>query len=48
VNKKSLVVSDLNFAIDAAFRLHKIVIAYPQRDIRIITSVKQESPFDGQ
>jgi potassium efflux system protein len=35
VNRKYMVVSDLNFAIDAAFRLHKIDIAFPQREIRI-------------
>lgn len=35
VNKKSLVVSDLNFAIDAAFREHKIEIAFPQCEVRI-------------
>lgn len=35
VNKKYLVVSDLNFAIDAAFRQHKVVIAFPQRDLNI-------------
>jgi small-conductance mechanosensitive channel len=35
VNKKNIVVSDLNFAIDAAFRHHKIDIAFPQIDIHI-------------
>ena len=35
VNKKYVVVSDLNFAIDAAFRVHKIEIAFPQQDIHI-------------
>lgn len=43
VNKKYLVVSDLNFAIDAAFRHHKIEIAFPQRDVHIKTPIKQES-----
>src|SRR3990167_8592273 len=36
VNKKYVVVSDLNFAIDAAFRQHNITIAFPQRDVHII------------
>jgi len=35
VNKKYMVVSDLNFAIDAAFREHQISIAFPQRDVHI-------------
>lgn len=35
VNKKFMVVSDLNFAIDAAFRKEKITIAFPQRDLHI-------------
>ncbi|MCX7120849.1 MAG: mechanosensitive ion channel [Gammaproteobacteria bacterium] len=35
VNKKYVVVSDLNFSIDAAFRSHNINIAYPQCDIHI-------------
>jgi potassium-dependent mechanosensitive channel len=35
VNKKYIVISDLNFAIDAAFRENKITIAFPQRDIHI-------------
>ena len=35
VNKKYIVVSDLNFAIDAAFRHHKITIALPQRELHI-------------
>lgn len=43
VNKKYLVVSDLNFAIDAAFRQHGINIAFPQREVHIKTIVKQES-----
>ncbi len=36
VNKKYNVVSDLNFAIDAAFRENNISIAFPQQDVRII------------
>lgn len=35
VNKKSMVQSELNFAIDHAFRIHGIQLAYPQRDIHI-------------
>ena len=35
VNLKSIVQSDLNFAIDAAFREHNISIAFPQRDLHI-------------
>lgn len=40
VNKKMQVVSDLNFEIEAAFRQHQIVIAFPQREIHIKTSVQ--------
>lgn len=35
VNKKYIIQSDLNFAIDAAFRQHNIIIAFPQRDIHV-------------
>ena len=35
VNKKSVVKSDLNFAIEKAFREHNIEMPYPQREIRI-------------
>ena len=42
VNKKYVVVSDLNFAIDAAFRQHHITIAFPQREVHIKSAVKQE------
>lgn len=35
VNKKYVIVSELNFAIDAAFREHKITIPFPQRDVWI-------------
>ena len=35
VNKKFLVISELNFAIDAAFRKNNIKIAFPQRDLHI-------------
>lgn len=35
VNKKFAITSDLNFAIDQAFRQHKITIAFPQRDVHI-------------
>ncbi|MDF1796383.1 MAG: mechanosensitive ion channel [Coxiellaceae bacterium] len=35
VNKKFVVESDLNFAIDQAFRKHNITIAFPQRDVHI-------------
>ena len=35
VNKKYRVVSELNFAIDAEFRKHNVVMAYPQTDIHI-------------
>ncbi len=35
VNKKYLAVSDLNFAIDDAFRKNNITIAFPQRDLHI-------------
>lgn len=44
VNKKSIVVSDLNFAIDAAFRQHQIDMAFPQREIHIkdYTAIKKD------
>lgn len=35
VNKKYLVISDLNIAIDKLFRQHNVTIAFPQRDIHI-------------
>lgn len=35
VNKKNFVMSDLNFAIDAAFREHNITIPFPQRELHI-------------
>jgi small-conductance mechanosensitive channel len=35
VNKKYLIASDLNFAIDKAFREHDIVIAFPQQDVHL-------------
>jgi len=35
VNKKYRIISDLNLAIDQAFRENDIVIAFPQRDIHI-------------
>lgn len=35
VNKKYVVASDLNFAIDQAFRAENITIAFPQRDVHI-------------
>lgn len=35
VNKKYIVVSELNFAIDTIFREHRISIPFPQRDIHI-------------
>lgn len=35
VNKKNQIASDLNFAIDQAFRAHNITIAFPQREVYI-------------
>jgi small-conductance mechanosensitive channel len=35
VNKKYRVISELNFAIDAEFRKHNVVMAFPQTDIHI-------------
>lgn len=35
VNKKLMVTSELNFALDKAFREHDIDIAFPQRDVNI-------------
>lgn len=39
VNKKYTVMSDLNFAIDAIFRQHKIEIAFPQMDVHVKKTV---------
>ena len=45
-NKKVLVKSEMNFAIEKAFRENNIVVAYPQRDINIklsdIDALKQQ------
>ncbi len=35
VNSKYVIQSDLNFAIDKAFREHNITIAFPQRDVHL-------------
>ncbi|MFN3233912.1 MAG: mechanosensitive ion channel domain-containing protein [Gammaproteobacteria bacterium] len=35
VNKKYIILSDLHFSVDKAFREHDIVIAFPQRDLHI-------------
>lgn len=47
VNKKHQIASDLNFAIDRAFREHNITIAFPQRDLHIITESTDEQPTNG-
>ncbi len=39
VNKKALVQSDLNFAIEKAFREHQIVMPFPQREIHLTNLV---------
>lgn len=38
IDQKFQAVSDLNFAIDAAFREHNIQIPFPQRDVHIINN----------
>ena len=43
IDGKFQVTSDLNFAIDKAFRAAKIEIAFPQRDIHIKKDIDQES-----
>lgn len=40
VNRKFQIASELNFAIDKIFREHKVVIAFPQRDVHIIEHKK--------
>jgi small-conductance mechanosensitive channel len=35
IAEKNAIISDINFAIDAAFREHKIEIPFPQRDLHI-------------
>ncbi len=35
IDKRLQVMSDLNFAIDAAFREHGVEIPFPQRDLHI-------------
>ena len=40
--------SDLNFAIDAAFREHKIQIPFPQRDVHIINDSQNVSPKENE
>ena len=54
VNKKSLIQSELNYAIEEAFREHRIEMPYPQREIHIklseleslITQVKALRPSE--
>ena len=36
IDQRPLVSSELNFAIDAAFRKHKIAIPFPQREVRVL------------
>lgn len=43
VNKKSMVISDLNFAIDAAFRQYEIQFSNAQRDVHIKDVVRVRS-----
>ena len=45
IDERLVVVSDINFAIDAAFRENGIVIPFPQRDVHLQNpSDKNNSP----
>lgn len=44
VDERLVVISDLNFAIDAAFRENGIVIPFPQRDVHIQNSAGKQNP----
>lgn len=43
IDQKFQANSDLNFAIDAAFREHNIQIPFPQRDVHIIKDSQNET-----
>jgi len=47
IDRRFQVISDLNFAIDAAFREHGIEIPFPQRDIHIRDYPRGEVPPPG-
>jgi len=44
INKRLAVLSDLNFAIDAAFRENNVEIPFPQRDLHVRNWPKQGKP----
>jgi small-conductance mechanosensitive channel len=44
IDQKFTVTSDLNFAIDAAFRKHNVQIPFPQRDVHIKNDIHDEPP----
>jgi small-conductance mechanosensitive channel len=44
IDERLSVISDLNFAIDAAFRENGIVIPFPQRDVHIKNSANKNNP----
>jgi len=52
IERRFSVVSDLNFAIDAAFREAGVTIPYPQRDLHIVSypdqKVSVEAPVDAK
>ena len=45
INKRLHVISDINFAIDAAFREHGIEIPFPQRDLNFRGPLQKEFPL---
>jgi small-conductance mechanosensitive channel len=47
INKRLSVLSDLNFAVDRAFREQAIEIPFPQRDLHVRTWSRREDSGDG-
>ncbi len=47
IERRFSVVSDLNFAIDAAFREAGVTIPFPQRDLHIVSYPDQQAPAEA-